>query len=88
MQSVPLLSGGELVSERLGLNVDLLYSSFMVYSFNFLGSVFSAFFYAMLTRSISIEEYGIFVMILRYMGYFDPICNIHILAPQGHQPRE
>lgn len=54
----------------MGLGIDLLYSSFMVYDFNFLGSVFSAFFYALLTRFISIEEYGVFVMILRYVGYF------------------
>ncbi|RWX73426.1 MAG: hypothetical protein ACO0C9_03825 [Candidatus Methanosuratincola verstraetei] len=64
------MSGGEIVSDRLGLDVNLLYSSFMTYAFNFLGSVFSAFFFAILTRALTIEEYGVFVMILRYVGYF------------------
>lgn len=64
------MSGGELVSERLGLDVNLLYSSFMNYFFNFLGSIFSAFFFAILARALTVEDYGIWVILVRYIGYF------------------
>lgn len=52
------------------LDVNLLYSSFMNYFFNFLGSVFSAFFFAILARALTVEDYGIWVMLVRYIGYF------------------
>ncbi|MEJ5292180.1 MAG: hypothetical protein WHS82_01155 [Candidatus Methanosuratincola sp.] len=64
------MSAGELVSERLGLDVNLLYSSFMNYSFNFLGSVFSALFLTILARALTVEDYGVWVMLVRYIGYF------------------
>lgn len=64
------LSGGELISEKLGLNVKLLYSSMVAYQLNIVGGVFSIFFITILARALTVEEYGIWVMIIRYIGYF------------------
>jgi len=64
------LSGGELISEKLGLNVKLLYSSIVAYQLNIVGGIFSIFYITILARALTVEEYGIWVMIIRYIGYF------------------
>lgn len=64
------MSGGELISEKLGLNVKLLYSSIVAYQLNIVGGVFSTFFITILARALTVEDYGTWVMIIRYIGYF------------------
>jgi O-antigen/teichoic acid export membrane protein len=53
-----------------GAQVRLRYSSFINYALNLASAVFSVFFLIVVTRRLSIEDYGTWVMIWRYIGYF------------------
>ena len=53
-----------------GAQVRLRHTSFINYALNIASAIFSIFFLIVLTRRLSIEDYGTWVMIWRYVGYF------------------
>ena len=62
-------------SEPLGANVRLRYATLINYICQFLGFIASLFFVVFVTRSLTVEEYGIWTMIFKYVSY------IAILTP-------
>ncbi len=56
--------------ESPGSSVRLRYASLVMYVLNIAGAVLSLYFITLMTRRLSVEEYGIWVMISRYVGYF------------------
>ena len=53
-----------------GAQVRLRYTSFINYALTMASAIFGVFFLIILTRRLSIEDYGIWVLIWRYEGYF------------------
>jgi O-antigen/teichoic acid export membrane protein len=53
-----------------GAQVRLRYTSFINYALNLASAIFSVFFLVIVTRRLSVEDYGTWVMIWRYVGYF------------------
>jgi len=54
---------------RLGLNVRLRYASILNYVLNIGSMVFGFLFITLVARRLTVEEYGVWVMILRYVSY-------------------
>lgn len=52
-----------------GSKVRLRRASLILYIMNVAGAAFSFFFITILTRKLSIEDYAVWIMILRYIGY-------------------
>jgi len=55
--------------ERIGSKVRLRYASIVLFGLNIAGAIFSFFFIALITNKLSIEDYGTWVMILKYVQY-------------------
>ena len=55
--------------DRLGSNVRLRYASILNYILNIGGIFFGFFFITLVARRLTVEEYGIWVMVLRYVSY-------------------
>jgi len=55
--------------ERIGSKVRLRYASIVLFGLNIAGAMFSFFFVALLTNKLSIEDYGTWVMLLKYVQY-------------------
>lgn len=52
-----------------GSQIRLRYASLSVYVLNFFGAFFSFLFLALLARKLSVEDYAIWVMVFKYIGY-------------------
>ena len=53
-----------------GSGVRLKYASLVMYALNIGGAIFALYFITLLTRRVTVDEYGIYVMIMRYVSYF------------------
>lgn len=53
-----------------GSRVRLRFASLVMYVLSIGGALFSLYFVTLLTRRVSVEEYGVWVMITRYASYF------------------
>jgi O-antigen/teichoic acid export membrane protein len=53
-----------------GSRVRLRFTSLVLYVLSIGGALFSLYFITLLTRRVSVEEYGVWVMITRYASYF------------------
>ncbi len=53
-----------------GSKVRLRYASLVMYAISIAGAVLSLYFVTLLARRISVDEYGMWVMIAKYVGYF------------------
>jgi O-antigen/teichoic acid export membrane protein len=56
--------------DQPGLRIRLSQSSQLIWALNVAGGIFTVFFLTMLTRTISLEDYASWVIIIRYVGYF------------------
>lgn len=56
--------------DQPGLRIRLGKSSQLIWALNVAGGLFSVFFLTMLTRTIPVEDYATWVLIVRYVGYF------------------
>jgi len=63
------LSGAIQNGERIGSKVRLRYASIILFGLNIAGAIFSFFFIALITNKLTIEEYGTWVMLLKYVQY-------------------
>ncbi|MBM5804864.1 MAG: hypothetical protein FJZ49_02195 [Candidatus Verstraetearchaeota archaeon] len=63
------MTGNAPTEDRLGLNVRLRYASILNYVLNIGGIFFGFLFITLVARRLTVEEYGVWVMILRYVSY-------------------
>lgn len=64
------MSNTAAVPTRPGTKVRLRYASLIMYALNVGGLFFSFFFITLLARKLTVQDYGIWVMIISYVGYF------------------